>query len=134
MGFRKSTPKDVLPTSDSRPSSTDEKQGAPTARSASGSSTDGEKKGLGTDEKKLKKPDSAVVKVPDADQDPFAHLPAHEAEILRRQVFVPNVKVGIKTLYRYSTRNDLIIIAISCLCSIAGGAAQPLMTVSFSRR
>jgi ATP-binding cassette subfamily B (MDR/TAP) protein 1 len=77
----------------------------------------------------LSKMDSQVVKVEEDNDDPFRHLPKHEAEILRRQVFVPVVKVGVKDLYRYATRNDMIIIAISFVCAIAGGAAQPLMTV-----
>lgn len=76
--------------------------------------------------------DAKVIKVKDdANEDPFAHLPDHEAAILRRQVEVLKVKVGVKTLYRYSTRNDLLIIVVSIICAIAGGAAQPLMTVSF---
>ncbi|KAJ5913074.1 Leptomycin B resistance protein [Penicillium tannophilum] len=65
------------------------------------------------------------------EDDPFKNIPPAEAEILRRQVEVPPVQVGIKTLYRYATTTDLIIIAISALCAIAAGAAQPLMTVIF---
>lgn len=131
---RKSTEKSALPTTDSRPSShnasADEKHSTPGSASAANSTAGDEKKQNLNNEKSLEKLDSRVVKVKDANDDPFAHLPAHEAEILRRQVFVPTVKVGIKTLYRYSTRNDLLIIALSCICAIAGGAAQPLMTVS----
>lgn len=80
----------------------------------------------------IEKINSKVTPPPqENDEDsPFRHLPPHEAEILKRQVFVPQVKVGIKTLYRYSTTNDLIIIFISSICSIASGAALPLMTVS----
>lgn len=81
----------------------------------------------------LKKLDSAVVKVADKDDDPFRHLPVDEAEVLRRQVDIPVVSVGYKTLYRYATRNDMIIVVISIICSIAGGAALPLMTVIFGQ-
>ncbi|KAI1107215.1 P-loop containing nucleoside triphosphate hydrolase protein [Jackrogersella minutella] len=63
--------------------------------------------------------------------DPFAHLPSNEAEILRRQVFTPEVQTGIKTLYRYASRNDLLIMSASAIGAIAGGAAMPLMTVIF---
>lgn len=80
-------------------------------------------------EKIHSKDSSTKVEVKDKEDDVFAHLPAHEAEILKRQVFVPEVTVGFKTLYRYSTRWDLIIVAISALCSIIGGAVLPLMTV-----
>ncbi|KAI1815285.1 ABC transporter [Poronia punctata] len=63
--------------------------------------------------------------------DPFGHLPEHEASILRRQVTIPEVKTGFATLYRYATRNDIIIMTISSLSAIAAGAALPLMTVLF---
>jgi ATP-binding cassette subfamily B (MDR/TAP) protein 1 len=62
-------------------------------------------------------------------EDPFGHLPAHEKEILHRQVDVPEVKVGYFTLYRYCTRWDWTIWVVSCFCTIAAGAAMPLMTV-----
>ncbi|KAK5989148.1 ABC multidrug transporter atrD [Cladobotryum mycophilum] len=61
----------------------------------------------------------------------YGHLPAHHAEILRRQVETPVLKAGVKAIYRYASRNDLIIIFISAICAIASGAALPLMTVIF---
>ncbi|KAI1661901.1 P-loop containing nucleoside triphosphate hydrolase protein [Daldinia decipiens] len=80
----------------------------------------------------LEKADSKVVKVAkDSNDDPFRHLPADEAEVLKRQVITPEVRTGVLTLYRYSSRNDLIIMAVSAVCAIAGGAALPLMTVIF---
>lgn len=78
----------------------------------------------------LSKLDSTVINVGDEDeQDPFKHLPPHEKEILHRQLDVPKVKISYVTLYRYATRNDLLISAISVVCAIAGGAMMPLMTV-----
>ena len=65
------------------------------------------------------------------DQDPFAHLPEHEATILRRQVDIPPVKVTYFMLYRYATRNDILIMIFSGICAIAGGAVMPLMTIIF---
>ncbi|KAI0480297.1 multidrug resistance protein [Xylariaceae sp. FL0804] len=81
----------------------------------------------------LAKLDSKVAqKTPkESDEDPFRHLPEHEASILRVQVFTPEVKTGVATVYRYTSRNDLIIMVVSALCAIAGGAALPLMTVIF---
>lgn len=81
----------------------------------------------------LTKADSKVVQPKDeeAETDPFAHLPEREAKILRDQVYTPDVKVGLATLYRYSSRNDLLIIFVSAICAIASGAALPLMTVVF---
>ena len=65
------------------------------------------------------------------DQDPYAHLPEHEATILRRQVDIPPVKVTYFMLYRYATRNDILIMIFSGFCAIAGGAVMPLMTIIF---
>ncbi|KAI1375883.1 P-loop containing nucleoside triphosphate hydrolase protein [Hypoxylon crocopeplum] len=80
----------------------------------------------------LEKADSKIVKVAkESDDDPFKHLPANEAEILKRQVITPEVKAGIAALYRYSSRNDLLIMFVSAIGAIAGGAALPLMTVIF---
>ncbi|KAJ5653255.1 Leptomycin B resistance protein [Penicillium lividum] len=87
---------------------------------------------LASKEDHLTKLDSKHVIVENAlDSDPFGHLPATEAEILKRQVVVPPVQVTIRTLYRYATTTDLVFIAICALCAIAAGAAQPLMTVIF---
>ncbi|KAJ4268550.1 hypothetical protein NW762_002614 [Fusarium torreyae] len=88
-----------------------------------------------TDNEKLdlKKADSAVVVPPKEDdiEDHYRHLPPDEAEVLRRQVVSPEVKQGIAVLYRYASRNDILIIIVSSICAIAGGAALPLMTVVF---
>ena len=65
------------------------------------------------------------------EEDPLAHLPEHEAAIIRRQLDIPPVKLGYKDLYRYATRNDLLIMLVSGICAIAAGAAMPLMTVVF---
>lgn len=97
------------------------------ARNSSRSSTD-----VTPNPTNLEKADSKVVQARDpAQDDPYAHLSEQEAAILKRQVVTPEVKAGIATLYRYSSRNDLLIMAISAICSIAGGAALPLMTVIF---
>ncbi|KFY08733.1 hypothetical protein V492_05961, partial [Pseudogymnoascus sp. VKM F-4246] len=79
----------------------------------------------------LKKLDSNVIQVKKEDDDPFRHLPADEAEVLKRQVDIPVVVSTYWTLYRYATFNDKIIIAVSAICAIAGGAALPLMTIVF---
>lgn len=82
----------------------------------------------------LKRLDSRVPK-PEKDDgeagDPFRHLPEHERAILRKQLDIPPVKPTFFTLFRYATRNDLTILAISALCAIAAGAVMPLMTVVF---
>ena len=82
----------------------------------------------------IEKLDSHAVQVKDIKEgdEVFAHLPEHERKIVKRQLDIPTVKVTFTTLYRYATRNDLIIIAISALCAIIGGAVMPLMTVGTS--
>ncbi|KAK7429987.1 hypothetical protein QQZ08_003376 [Neonectria magnoliae] len=80
----------------------------------------------------LKKADSKVVTPPkNQTDDLFDHLPAHQAEILRRQVVSPEVKQGVAVLYRYASHNDILIIFVSAIAAIIGGAALPLMTVIF---
>ncbi|PFH61683.1 hypothetical protein XA68_16566 [Ophiocordyceps unilateralis] len=64
-------------------------------------------------------------------EDPFRHLPSREAEVLRLQVATPDLRRGVAAIYRYASRNDLLILAGSAVCAIASGAAQPIMTVIF---
>ena len=84
-----------------------------------------------TAEKNIAKLDSQLINVKENEDDDLSHLPEHEQAIIQRQLEVPSVKVTFITLYRYATRNDLIIIFLSAFCAIAGGAALPLMTVRF---
>ena len=106
--------------------------GPPSRNSSHDSSTDGT-----TDNKPAKNPmalekaDSKVVVPKEPENDPFQHLPEREAKILKDQVFTPDIKIGFGILYRYASRSDLMIIAVSALCAIASGAALPLMTVVF---
>ena len=82
----------------------------------------------------LHKLDSHIAKKAqddDPENDPLAHLPEHEAAILRRQLEIPTVKLGYKDLYRYATRNDLMIMVVAGICAIIGGAVMPLMTIIF---
>lgn len=63
--------------------------------------------------------------------DPFGHMSPEEAAILRRQVETPDVKVGVKALYRYATTVDLILLFVAAFCSIVSGVILPLMTIVF---
>ncbi|KAF1811980.1 P-loop containing nucleoside triphosphate hydrolase protein [Eremomyces bilateralis CBS 781.70] len=80
----------------------------------------------------LSKLDSKV-EVPKDENDPFKHLPDHERAILKRQLDTPDVQVGYTALYRYATRNDLIILVVSAIMAIGAGAALPLMTIIFGQ-
>ncbi|KAK4210841.1 P-loop containing nucleoside triphosphate hydrolase protein [Rhypophila decipiens] len=64
-----------------------------------------------------------------SDESPDVVLTEEETKIIERQLDLPTVKVTFSTLYRYATRNDRIILAVSTLCCIAGGAGLPLMTL-----
>ncbi|DAA77304.1 TPA_exp: putative ABC multidrug transporter [Trichophyton benhamiae CBS 112371] len=84
-------------------------------------------------EKVAKKGNSDATKnsTPEDLDAQLAHLPEHEREILKQQLFIPEVKATYGTLFRYATRNDMIFLAIVSLASIAAGAALPLFTVLF---
>ncbi|EEP79342.1 multidrug resistance protein 3 [Uncinocarpus reesii 1704] len=85
------------------------------------------------EDQNLKKLDSKVVKKKEEGNldDALAHLPEHEREIIKEQLEVPEVKVTFLTLFRYASTNDLIILVVSAIASIAGGAALPLFTILF---
>jgi len=79
----------------------------------------------------IEKLDSRIVKVGEVKdgEEAYAHLPPHERDVVKRQLDIPPVTVTYRTLYRYATRNDLLIVVISAICAIIGGAVMPLMTV-----
>ena len=120
-------------------------EGTPSRASSHGDSTDenestrkAKTEGQATqvsleDQSAIQKLDSHVVKVKEKEENIYAHLPPAEAEILKRQVDIPAVQAGWRILYRYATTNDKLIIAVSSICSIAAGAALPLMTVIFGQ-
>ncbi|KAL9612736.1 MAG: hypothetical protein Q9167_002675 [Letrouitia subvulpina] len=84
---------------------------------------------------KLEKLDSKVIKVGEVKdgEEAYAHLPPKEREIVKRQLEIPPVKVTFITLFRYATRVDLLIIFISAMAAIIGGAIMPLMTIIFGQ-
>lgn len=110
--------------SDGTPSDEDEKKIQAEKEHGSGLETPVE------DEHAVEKLDSRLVKVKADADEALEHLPPNEREIIKRQLEVPDVKVTYLTLYRYATKMDLLVILISSLCAIGGGAAMPLMTVS----
>lgn len=56
-------------------------------------------------------------------------LPEDERRIIQAQLHSPTVQVNFFSLFRYATAHDFMIIAVSIICAIAGGAALPLFTV-----
>ncbi|KAF2970460.1 hypothetical protein GQX73_g3168 [Xylaria multiplex] len=113
----------------SRPST----NGGSTTSTVSPPSAGGEKSAVQPESDLSKLDSKAVVTRKETNDDPFQHLPENEATILRRQVTTPEVKTGFATLYRYATRNDLLIIFVSSIAAIGAGAALPIMTVIFGK-
>jgi ATP-binding cassette, subfamily B (MDR/TAP), member 1 len=95
--------------------------------------TEGDAAQAAPQDQKLEQYNSQVVTVKANDADIYAHLSPAEAEILKKQVDIPPLKVGWRILYRYATTYDKLIIAASAVSSIAAGAALPLMTVVFGQ-
>jgi len=58
-----------------------------------------------------------------------ARLSEHERAVIQRQLDAPTVNATFLKLFQYATTTDLIIIFISALCPIIGGAALPIPTV-----
>lgn len=52
-----------------------------------------------------------------------------ESQVLQRQVDTPEVQVGFFSLYRYASNYDLVVLAVSSICAMVGGAVLPLVTV-----
>ncbi|KAK0945101.1 GTPase-activating protein [Friedmanniomyces endolithicus] len=77
------------------------------------------------------KPPEAAKAEKEEEDTILSHLPEHEAAILKRQLDIPPVKLTYKSLYRYATRNDLLLMVLSSICAIVGGAVMPLMTIVF---
>lgn len=65
-------------------------------------------------------------------KDPFSHLPPRERQILRDQVYLAESQTGYWTLFRYSTKWDLVIMVISGSCAVVAGVALPMVSVSVS--
>ncbi|KAK3180093.1 hypothetical protein K4F52_008493 [Lecanicillium sp. MT-2017a] len=108
------------------------KLGSSPSASSHGESSDGWRPGPKGDPA-LEKVDTRPQTPPGPDDigDPYGHLPPDQAEILRRQVETPELAKGARVIFRYASRNDLIILAVSSIAAIASGAALPLMTVIF---
>ncbi|CAG8962445.1 hypothetical protein HYFRA_00014076 [Hymenoscyphus fraxineus] len=52
---------------------------------------------------------------------------------LENQVDFPSVKVSYFTLYTHASKKDLLIILLSAILAIAGGASKPFMTIIFGQ-
>ncbi|KAK9383188.1 P-loop containing nucleoside triphosphate hydrolase protein [Kockiozyma suomiensis] len=75
------------------------------------------------------KPDAVLAVPAAAEEDLMAHLPEHEAAILRAQIEVKPVPVSYLKLFRYATPLDIFLLVVAHLCAIAAGAALPLMSI-----
>lgn len=74
---------------------------------------------------------TTVVAAPGDNDDPYAHLPSDQAEILKSQVHKPDEKYGFWAILRFATKLDIAILICSAILSAASGAAMPVMTIIF---
>ncbi|RMZ86376.1 hypothetical protein DV736_g6397, partial [Chaetothyriales sp. CBS 134916] len=109
---------------------------APNAADLSASPTAGSDSSAteqGNGKAELKKLDSDITQSHEGREGDAAldQLPEHERKVLKQQLDIPDVKVTYKSLFRYATTWDKILLAVAALAAIGGGAAMPLMTVIF---
>lgn len=71
------------------------------------------------------------IEVHPKNQDPLRHLPENERQIIFKQLDIPEVALNWLKLFRFATKTDLVLLFISAICSIVGGAILPLMTILF---
>lgn len=60
---------------------------------------------------------------------PLSNLSEQEREIIERQTDAPKLTVSYFALFRYASKNEVLIMAVALVASIAAGAVMPLMTV-----
>lgn len=65
----------------------------------------------------------------DEKEDPLCHFDDREREIIKSQLRMPAVNVGYRTLYRYATGTDILVMSLCSFCATVAGAVLPLMTV-----
>jgi ATP-binding cassette subfamily B (MDR/TAP) protein 1 len=101
---------------------------------------DGEKERPASPAASVRRLDSTIAVKPSpdgndakAEEDELAHLPADEAEVLKRQLHIPDVNLTFFSLFRFATKNDLLFISAGIVTSVVGGAILPLMTVLFGQ-
>ncbi|KAF8463597.1 P-loop containing nucleoside triphosphate hydrolase protein [Kalaharituber pfeilii] len=82
----------------------------------------------------LEKLDSKVIDLKDqSEDDPYKHLTPEEANVIKRQLDIPEVNLSYFDLFRYATFNDKLFIGTAGFASIAAGAILPLMTIVFGQ-
>ncbi|KAL6698785.1 P-loop containing nucleoside triphosphate hydrolase protein [Trichoderma pleuroticola] len=107
----------------------DPEKSDPEANVEPDAASNGNKKSKAKKEKKQKP--SKALEVKEDPEEPFRHLPDNEAEILKKQALTPDLNHGVAALYRYTTGLDIFLMIIASVCSVANGAALPLMTLLF---
>jgi len=60
---------------------------------------------------------------------PMSSLSEQEKEIIERQLDAPKLQIGYFALFRYASKNEVLIMVAALVASIAAGAVMPLMTV-----
>ena len=124
----------LLSAGEKRSAEFDREKGGDTPLSSSSNTTSDEKSRIEKSAQKKVKGVGAEIS-PSESADSFEldvalkELPEDERQIIQAQLNSPTVQVNYFTLYRYATTWDYVIIGISIVCAIAGGAALPMFTV-----
>lgn len=74
-----------------------------------------------------------MTALPASDDEPAAPKSDEEEKIIQRQLQFPDTKVTFFTLFRYSSRTEIVVILISTICALAAGAIIPLPPVRENR-
>jgi ATP-binding cassette subfamily B (MDR/TAP) protein 1 len=67
----------------------------------------------------------------DEKEDPLRRFDDREREVIQSQLRVPVVNVGYRTLYRYASGTDILVMSVCSFCAAVAGAVLPLMTVRY---
>jgi hypothetical protein len=67
----------------------------------------------------------------DEKEDPLHRFDDREREVIQSQLRMPVVNVGYRTLYRYASGTDILVMSFCSFCAAVAGAVLPLMTVRY---
>ena len=67
----------------------------------------------------------------DEKEDALRRFDDREREVIQSQLRMPVVNVGYRTLYRYASGTDILVISFCSFCATVAGAVLPLMTVRY---
>lgn len=64
-------------------------------------------------------------------EDRLGRFDDREREVIQSQLRMPEVNVGYRTLYRYASGRDILVMSVCSFCATVAGSVMPLMTVRY---